>query len=92
MTLNPAFVRHKGLNVFATASTFNDLRVKNFPASIKSLFFLSILNATRFSSNSDKDNFFQRVDKSSIKTSKVDKRNRYEPTQLEETKVDKNTN
>ena len=57
--------------VFATTSTFRDLQVKNFPASIKSLFFLSILNATWFSSYSDNDNFFQWVANSSIKTNKV---------------------
>ena len=74
VTLNPPLVHHKSLKVFATASTFSDLRVKIFLASIKSLFLLSIFNAIRFSLDSNNDNFFQQVDNSSIKTSKAGKR------------------
>ena len=61
-----SFSVHKGLKVFATASTLRVLQVKNFLASTNSLFFLSDLKAIGISSDEDNVNFFHRLDNSSI--------------------------
>ena len=66
LTSKAFLVRHNGLNVFAIASTFNDLCIKNFAANTKTYVFLFFDRSSLSPSFSVNDSFFQSLVKSSI--------------------------